>query len=387
MKKHLKLVSFLIGIIAVFIVSMTAWNAVVIRDFYVFVHSRGNSDIKPGTGKTYDEINLQSGIDKAQQQGRQLHTFGNEYFTTIGVAIDDYNQQLIWEGGGIYLTDIDGGTNALIRSKTTPPDNSDANIRVERHPVFRNINLKGSSGNIGIDIGPSYGAVYENIRGRNLKSIIHTRFGLMSQADNIFSTYCDNIITFGIGNWTGATWSNSQSNSSIATNIRGYFGTSTGAAIKIEHSSGIILNNIIIEGGSVNKGIEMYAPNNTVVKDLTIRNLHFECVNGANTAVIYARWAAGIITLDKAFGQYASILADVASTPGYTQVTISNIPYWVLKNGKGFNNGGNTSWKFINCDNPLFGDQPLSLFTGIAVRSGCNTGGGPNQVCITPINR
>lgn len=362
-----------------------AYEAVIIDNDRVFCHPRGNADIKPNTGgKTHDEVNLQKAIQWSQEQGRTLVTMAQKYYTTSTLKISKYDKEFIWEGGGITLVDVGGGSGAMIGCDI-PTDNGDANIMVERHPVFKDIALEGSTGQIGIDIGPTYGAQYLRIRAKNLNWAIYTRFGLMSLIEGCFATNCNNGWCFGIGNYSGATWSNSQSNSSIARMNRAYM-NNNGVAFRTEHSSGIIYEGNIIEGGFVDIGYEMYAPNNTVVKDWTIRNLHYEVLQ-TGSAAIYSRWAGGIITVDKAQSGHPAIMADIGSTPGYTQITVSNVPYWNPENGLIFINNVATSWKLKNCDNQLHGNSPLNIFGGRTVKLGCAVSAGYDQVCVEPINR
>lgn len=425
-----------IAIIALFLTGFMVYQAVTIHANIIFVHPRGNDDIKPGTLITYDQFNIQSGINQAQHQGRLLRLLYQKYYVNSGVKIDKYKPYLDWKGG--ILVDIDGGTNAIIGcNKAT--SSGDANLMVERKPHFEDITLIGGQNQIGIDIGASYGAIYKRIKGQNLKWVIYTRFGLMSLIEQCFATNCANGFAFGIGNYPEATWSNSQSNSSIARQNRVYMNTNAmrmientlgvdfldrirlertrvdisgrsmgesntyqqaiallngsnlraspvGTAFYSEHTSGVIYDGNIIEGGSIDKGYHMYAPNNTVVKDWTIKNLHYEVLQ-TSTAAIYSRWAGGIITVDKAQSGHPAIMADIGSDPGYTQITISNVPWWMPKNGKIFTNNVATSWKIINCDSQLYGTDLSAIFQGRAVRMSCNVGGGYDQVCITPINR
>lgn len=363
------------------------WQAVKIVDWYVFVHPRGNADINPQTGNPYDQDNLQKGINWATQQGRVLVTLGKDYYVTDGVKLDKYAVNFIWMANNARLVDIDGGNNALVYSDL-PTDMGDANLMIQRHPVIYDLQLSGSSTNIGIDIGATYGASFNRIRGENLDWVVYTRFGLLTNIFHSFATNCTNGFAFGTyeGLVSGATWSNSQSNHSVAFANR-WYGNSTGTAFLTKNSSGILYDGNIIEGVTAGKGFEMDAPGNTVVKDWTITRTHLECVNGFGTAGVYARWAGGIITIDKIFSGHATILADIGSTPGYTFAEIGHVPWSMPKAGKIFTNSGNTSWYINRCDNQLFGTSLTNLFQGLGVSTGCNVGGGPNQICIDPINR
>jgi hypothetical protein len=236
---------------------------------------------------------------------------------------------------------------------------------------------------------PSYGAYYQNVNCYSLQESIHLRFALRTTIDNCFATNCVSGWIVDKGNWSGASNSNSQSNHTTIKSCR-YFGNGN-VAIGIYAASGCVIEDCIIEGTSVRVGIDVDGNSSTVVKDITIRNTHFECVSGATEAFIKIRLGGGIATIDKVFGQYASILIDAGATSGYLNVVLSNVPYWVFKGGKAFNNAGNVSWVFLYNDNPLYTNTPSTTvptwFNGTAVSLCGGAGCGSNRFFYTSIPR
>ena len=311
---------------------------------------------------------------------------GSYYLGSKALTIDKYAKNFQLDGN--YAELISTGTSAII-TRSAPTDNNDANTMVELKYTIKNITLKGTATQIGIYVGPSYGAYYQNVIASGLLEAIHLRFALRTTIDNCFSTNCNKGWIADMGNWSGANNSNSQSNHTTIRSCR-YFGDGD-VAIGIYAASGCVVEDCIIEGGSVRVGIDVDGNSSTVVKDITIRNTHFECTNGATEAFIKIRLGGGIATIDKVFGQYASILIDAGATSGYLNVVLSNVPYWVFKGGKAFNNGGGVSWVFLYNDNTLNTSTPSTTvptwFNGTAVALCGGSGCGGNRFFYTPIPR
>jgi len=349
------------------------------------------TSLYPGIGATpsdnVDWAAWQMAIKMATTNGGSVKAKGGTYYLGARqLIIEKYAKGFQLDGN--YAKLISTGDVSII-SSPTPSGNGDANIIVERKFTIKNIYLQGTSTQIGIDLGPSYGAVYENIFGISLDEVIHLRFALRTTIENCFSTNCNRGWIVDKGNWSGANNSNSQSNHTTIRSCR-YFGSGD-VAIGIYAASGCVVEDCIIEGGSVRVGIDVDGNSSTVVKDITIRNTHFECQNGATEAFIKIRLGGGIATIDKVFGQYASILIDAGATSGYLNVVLSNVPYWVFKGGKAFNNAGGVSWVFLYNDNSLFTTSPSTTvptwFNGTAVSLCGGSGCGSNRFFYTSIPR
>jgi hypothetical protein len=345
----------------------------------------------PGTGATVadnvDWAAWQMAVKSATLNGGSVKARGGIYYIgSKSITLEKYSK--FFEIDGSYAKLISTGT-APIFSRPSPTDNGDANTMVDLRCTFKNLVLKGTSSQIGIDIGPSYGAYYQNIMGETLFEAIHLRFALRTTVDNCFATNCVNGWVADKGNWAGATNFNSQSNHTTFRSCR-YFGNGD-VAIKIIAASGCVVEDCIVEGFQVRVGVEMDGQSSTVVKDFTIRNTHFECTNGATEACIKVRMHSGIVTIEKVYGQYAAILADIGATVGYVTADISFISYWVPKNGKSFNNAGNVGWIFRSLENPFVTSTPSTTvptwFNGTVPSLCGGVGCGSNRFFYTGIPR
>ena len=345
----------------------------------------------PGIGATtsdyVDWAAWQMAVKAATTNGGSVSAKGGTYY--IGpktIRIEKYSK--FFQINGNYSKLVGTGTDPIF-GRQSPNDNSDANVMVDLRCFFRNLILKGSNSQIGIDIGPSYGAYYQNILGDNLKECIHLRFALRTTIDNCFATNCVSGWFADRGNWAGSTNFNSQSNHTTFRSCR-YFGSGD-VAFGIYAASGCIVEDCIIEGFQVRAGIDFDGQSSTVVKDFTVKNTHFECTNGATEAFIKIRMHSGIVTIDKVFGQYSAILADIGATVGYITAEISHVSYWVAKNGKSFNNAGSVGWILKYNENPFATTTPLTTipnwFNGIAVQNCNGPGCGSNRFTYVGIPR
>ncbi len=283
---------------------------------------------------TDDTVNLQNAINLAKSTGRPIALAGNyKISNSLTIAKDHYN--LIIYGNWSKIQALNSNFSTFIK-RTAPTDNGDANVMISAKYALYNLYFSGYSNQIGLDLGPTYGSEYKCIWGDSLKEVIHLRFALRTTIDNCFAINCLNGFIVDMGNWTGADNANSQSNHTIITNCRVYMPPNGQVGYGIYAASGCAVRDSIIEGFIVTKGIDFDGKNSNVVKDFTIFNTHFECVNGATEAFIKIRLAGGVVTIDKCFGQHAALFLDASSTSGLGFVDISYIPWWVPKNGKYF---------------------------------------------------
>lgn len=345
----------------------------------------------PGIGATtsdyVDWAAWQMAVKAATVNGGSVKAKGGTYYVgSKSIMIEKYSKYFEINGG--YSKLIGTGTDPIF-GRTSPNDNADANIMVDLRCTFKNLILKGSNSQVGIDIGPSYGAYYQNILGETLKECIHLRFALRTTVDNCFATNCISGWIADRGNWAGSSNSNSQSNHTTFRSCR-YFGSGD-VAFGIYAASGCVVEDCIIEGFSCRVGIDFNGQSSTVVKDFTVRNTHFECSNGATEAFIKIRMLGGIVTIDKVFGQYSSIMADIGATGGYVTAKISQVSYWVPKNGKFFNNAGAVGWILEYNESPLASTTPTTTvptwFNGTAVQSCGGPGCGSNRFTYIGIPR
>ena len=116
----------------------------------------------------------------------------------------------------------------------------------------------------------------------------------------------------------------------------------------------------------VRNGINFDGKGATVVKDFTVENVHFECVNGATNAFLKVSILGGTVTVNKVFGQHASMFLDATSGSGLGFISIANVPWWVSKSGKFFKTS-NISMHFDR--NEAFRGLNASMWEGTAPSS------------------
>lgn len=332
------------------------------------------------TGTMVDAAAWRKALSKAGSSGKMIIAFGTYFFGNDSAAFPkSFRSISIW--GGAYIN-VTGTNGSPVFTRPRPTDNGDANIMIGS---FVNINglqigcQTGSQANrIGIEIGPTYNSVYTKVDCFSLAEAIHLRFALNTQINICESQYCNKGWTADMGNWPGASNSNSQSNLTTFNQCR-FNADNSDCAVGVLAASGCVVNNIIIEGLQVRVGIEFDSKGSTVVKDLTVYNIHFECVNGATEACVKARMLGGILVIDGAFGQYPAVLVDASQIAGtYPFIEVKHSRYWVPHPSKKYfvNNGCN--WALNYNENMLASasDAP-NKFTG-TVPSYC---AGPANQC------
>lgn len=310
------------------------------------------------TGTGNDDVQVNAAILENKTTGKTIYLIGNIATNQITIPKDNYN--LTISGYGAKWT-LKSGTALLKR--TTPTDNSDANIYIIARFNIEGVHFVGNTSAICLDLGPSYMSVYRNLKFGSFKEAIHLRFALRTSVINCEAVNCVNGFIADIGNWTGANNFNSQSNHTTFEACRAYMPSNGQIAFGIYAASGCVLRDCIIEGHVVSRGIDFDGLGSSVVKDFTIENVHFECVNGSTDCFIRIRLAGGTATINKCFGQYASIFLDASSTSGLGFVSIANVPWWVKKDGKAFR----TSMVSLHFDrNEAFRGINSSMWEGTA---------------------
>lgn len=377
----------------------------------------------PGIGATVnDQIDwaaLQMAFNDACDNGKGLILTGgaaSPYKINRSIYKRKYSISLIVYGNWGMIEALPGGTYDLITC-TAPTDNVDANVMINNsYTHFNDLFLKGSLSQIGINIYSTYGATYHNVRGFNLKTVIHLRFALHTDLNYCYATNCTNGMIADMGNWSGATNSNSQSNHTTFTSCHYYGdgenagGQIVGSAFQAIASSGCSFNDCIVEGASVLYGILIDSKGSGVVKTGYIKNCHVECVNG--TVGSFIKWipASGVLTIDGVscgilcidgnFGQYAGLMIDVDMQYGsYATVILKDVVWWVPVNvggvNKYFKSTNGCTWQFIYNDQITPG-TPAEISNQFDTRNGgiaptyCAStlgGCGGNRYGVTYISR
>jgi hypothetical protein len=284
---------------------------------------------------------------------------------------------------GNYATITTTNNNSFsIFGRQQPTDNTEAlNILVNAHFKISELTIVGTWNQKGIDLGASYGAYYENVRFDGLGTGLHLRFALNTMVVNCYATNCDKGFIADIGNWSGASNSNSQSNHTKFIGCRVFASPSSTLAFGVYGCSGVLIDGCIIEGKKVVNGIDFDGLNATVVKDFTVRGTHFECEQGASNAFVKIRMREGIANISTIFGQYPATLLDAGSQAGDVFVNLSNVVGWVANgSGKAINNAGGVNYILENNGSIFIRKSGIqSLFSGTAVNECTGSGCGLNK--------
>jgi len=235
-------------------------------------------------------------------------------------------------GSGIYDIDLNGckivGLSAATdyaifqRLKTTLDINTFGEIKGDDGVIYMNDriliyngNIFGpnrNSGTIGIQIQCTYTSTISNINFNRLGTGLSVQFGLNTQIFSNMYSSCDygTYLSSGLGFWSGATASNSQSNVSSLRHERHFCTYPSQAAIYIGGSSGVSVIDCIIEGGETVYGIQFNSNYSTNVTDFTVDRLHLEVSDsglsqGVTGAGIYIRKLGGEVNIRGVYQQYS----------------------------------------------------------------------------------
>jgi hypothetical protein len=235
------------------------------------------------------------------------------------------------QGSGIYDIDLNGckikGLSAATdyaifqRLKTTLDINTYGSIQVssgvdylEERILIYNGNIQGpnrNEGTIGIQIQCTYTSTISNINFNTLGTGLSVQFGLNTRIFSNMYGACNygTYLSSGVGFWSGASNSNSQSNVSTIKQDRHYCTYPSQAAIYVGGSSGVSVIDSIIEGDETVYGIQFNSQGSTVVKDFTVDRLHLEVSDagtsqGVTGAGIYMRQFGGETNIRGIYQQY-----------------------------------------------------------------------------------
>ena len=191
-------------------------------------------------------------------------------------------QLLVIDGAGAKLL-LGPNSNGFTR---TIMDQKDAAARTGSRYVIRDFaSIEG--GKKAIDLKATLGSVVENCRlvGQT-EAAIDLRFALMTRVTNVLVTNpVKRGIVVRIGDWPGATWSNSQSNHTVLEQCRVYAAATTTQAFSVLNCNGVRMADCISEGvacdhdlflSAVIDGKEDAPAKNTVVKEFALTNFHVE---------------------------------------------------------------------------------------------------------------
>lgn len=214
----------------------------------------------------------------------------NKYYSEGDIVLPD-SPMLTIDGMGCRLQ-LGANSNGFTRVIT---DQRDALQRITCRYFIRNFAVI-QGGKRAIDLKATYGSTITDLGvADQTEASIDLRFCLMCRVQNIMVTSPrQQGIVLRQGDWTGASATNSQSNSTVLEQCRIYCAKSTTNAFQVLNSGGVRVQDCIVEGSAADCDIYLSATTdgddskvagNTVVKSFTLDNFHVE--HAANKQCIY----------------------------------------------------------------------------------------------------
>lgn len=245
----------------------------------------------------------------------------------------------IYLNGNALIDSSAAGLPYMIGRVTSTQDSA-LNLMQDVAVIIRDGELIGkSTTGTAVDIAATYGTILEGVDFTNTNEGVHLRFCLMAGVRNCLATNVrSESFIADMGNWTGASNSNSQSNSSRFEQCRVFNADNSKASFSAYAASGVIWEQCISEGGNSQYGWLFDAKNSPVVKDGLIHMGHSE--NTPSVAHVQASLPDGIFQIDGLFHQYKGIVLNAISTQGYPHFFVKNIPYMVSGSTFAGNNTG-----------------------------------------------
>lgn len=287
--------------------------------------------------------------------------------------------------------------NAITLISRNPVDQTSALNTIQANTLsVRNLTFRGSqlSGQTGLSIGSTYGALVDDCHFEQLDKGLIFRFGLKAVIRNCFFTHnLTESIVLRHGDWTGASIIDSPSNACSILSCRVYNQTGATSSIAILASSDVSIRDSVIEGGSPVYGVYFDSLFANPVKNVLIDNCHLECVPAPTAAAFYFKGTGGLAVIRGLFAQVAAgagaYLVDNSDYYGSPmQVHLVDTPWRTPANPSGylFKTRYPAQW-IISGDVEVFSDSNAvrsSLFDGsgdpldpIVLVTGGNSAGGP----------
>jgi len=287
-------------------------------------------------------------------------------------------------------------SSAITLLSRNPSDQTNAlNTIANNTLTIRNLTFQGSgsSGQVGVSIGSTYGALVDNCYFVSLDKGLIFRFGLKAVIRNCFFT--DNVtesIVLRHGDWAGASVINSQSNSSTVQSCRIYNRAGATSSIAVIATSDVSIRDSIIEGFNPVYGVFFDTLAAPVVKNIVIDVCHLECIPTASA--FYFKGTGGTATVRSVFAQgtlsAGAYLIDNSQFHGSPMnVHVSDMPNIIGANPAGyvFRTAYPSQWSFDGDFGELVasGAVKSSLFESVnsplepsVIVTGGNSTGGPS---------
>jgi hypothetical protein len=265
--------------------------------------------------------------------------------------------------GNFYKIKSTTSFDGYLLGRPSPTDLNDA-VTMMNYPVaIYNLQVEGFPNQTGIDFGATYGAWYENIYCYNLKVGLHLKFALQTTVNNLRTWYCE---TGSIADWyQGFSWAtvhNSQSNLTVYRSPRLYSTNPNAIGIAMYSCDGGTIYDMVVEGTTAKNCVVWDAMGANTVKKFSLKGLHVECVSGLTGEAIKLNSPGGFADISDVIGHYADMMVSGTSTAGVLVVSVKNVGWWVMKNGKAFSNS-NCGWVLSNLSQNII--NPNNLNTSV----------------------
>jgi hypothetical protein len=240
-------------------------------------------------------------------------------------------QLLVIDGAGAKLL-LGPKSNGFTRRIA---DQKDAEKRTGSRYIIRDF-AAIEGGRKGVDLQATLNSVIENCRftGQS-EAAIDLRFTLMTRVENVLVTNpAKRGIVVRIGDWPGATWSNSQSNHTVLEQCRVYASATTTQAYSVLNCNGVRISDCISEGAGCDHDLYLSAAidgnedlpaRNTVVKEFTLANFHVE--HAVRKASIHVNMPTkSIVDLSHIYWNGKHVAPVILYISG--QLNLSDIGWW-----------------------------------------------------------
>lgn len=358
--------------------------------------SGGSGTVVGSPGRIYvtpngsdDTANLQAALLEQKTTGKKIELAGT-YKLSSGLTIAPDHLYTNIEGWA-KLQAINQ-TPFTFFSSPVPTDTVQAEGQYTQRKIkMSNLILQGwGKLQTGIDLFAWEGAKFEQIWGGEMKRFMDVTFGLRTIIEECEANGCTDgfIVRSGQGRWSNATTSNSCSNGTTLSHCRVYC-AGTNIGIGVYDASGCVIDYPVVEGGSVNRGID-YASMSPTSTGLKLYRYHFECNGTVSDAQVVIRSSTMTHVLDAPqFGVNGACVR--VEGGGYPQIVIRDISSGRFPAAPGrFKHMAGASWQFENCDDPL--RSFASVITnfdqgGVTMREACGFNAGANAICVKPVSR
>lgn len=263
--------------------------------------------------------------------------FGAHVFFPPGVY--QVSDDLVLPKFGINFVRVDiSGYGARIRTgeainvltNPVPTDNSDALSSVNVIYSIRGLVIEGAPTTLtGIKIHATFGLSLVDVEVQNCIVGYDLLFCLNANLQNCYATNNEQksfVARTGVGEWAGASGSNSQSNHTTFESCRSFARLGQVSQFEINSCSGCALRNCITEGNNPADAIVMDDAGTTVVKTFFIENHHAE--NTPTNSYFKLRMVAGAVFVNQFFVQIGeALLVDASGTSTSVSVNYLSVPF------------------------------------------------------------